>query len=92
MTISIAPESSENLVDVLKLKEQFAQDPSAYAKLERTLLQIDDCTLAERFRAVFTLKSLGSHQAIDILAKGLIGEHCAMDRFDIKNLLLDRLR
>ena len=40
-----------------------------YAGLERNLLSAK-VPLAKRFRALFTLRAVGSHRAIDIIGRG----------------------
>ena len=46
--------------------------PSQYAELERVLLNTSgDSPLASRFRALFSLRSLGTDEAIQIIGKGL---------------------
>lgn len=46
-----------------------ATDDDVYAQLDRQL-NSSAVPLAERFRALFTLKSLGGHRAIEVIAKG----------------------
>ncbi|KAI9140322.1 Deoxyhypusine hydroxylase [Paraphysoderma sedebokerense] len=51
--------------------QQARSDPNVYSKLESILLnRTGNVPMAERFRALFTLKALGSDQAIDVIGKG----------------------
>lgn len=47
-----------------------ASTPADLASLDQQL-NSDETPLAQRFRALFTLKSIGSHAAIDIIGKGV---------------------
>jgi hypothetical protein len=49
-----------------------ASTPADLASLDQQL-NSDETPLAQRFRALFTLKSIGSHEAIDIIGKGACG-------------------
>ncbi|GAA6022725.1 hypothetical protein JCM8202_002751 [Rhodotorula sphaerocarpa] len=49
-----------------------ATDDDVYAQLD-CQLNSSAVPLAERFRALFTLKSLGGHRAIEVIAKGFDG-------------------
>lgn len=64
MTVSI-PTHYE---DSYSLITRTRSDPSAYARLEHVLLDTS-LPMADRFRAVFTLKSLGTVEAVDVLTK-----------------------
>lgn len=49
----------------------FTASSEEYAQLEATLLNTSgDVPLAKRFRALFTLKAIKSHRAIDIIGRG----------------------
>ncbi|GAA5929144.1 hypothetical protein JCM10213_004995 [Rhodosporidiobolus nylandii] len=50
-----------------------ATDEDVYAQLDRTL-NTESVPLAQRFRALFTLKSLGGDRAIEVIGKGFEGE------------------
>ncbi|GAA5851045.1 hypothetical protein JCM3766R1_004160 [Sporobolomyces carnicolor] len=52
---------------------QHEDQEDVYAPLDR-LLNDESTPLAQRFRALFTLKSLGGERAIDIIAKGFEGK------------------
>lgn len=66
MTVSIdaAPETTHNI-------DSLRSDPKTYQRLESILLNTSGSVpLHERFRALFTLKSLGTDLAVDVIAKG----------------------
>jgi hypothetical protein len=52
--------------------EALRSDPKTYQRLESILSNKSGSTpLHERFRALFTLKSLATPMAVDVIAKGL---------------------
>lgn len=51
--------------------QKLTATPAQYAELKATLLnESGSVPLAKRFRALFTLRNLKSHEAIDIIGQG----------------------
>lgn len=51
--------------------QKLTATPAQYAELQATLLnESGSVPLAKRFRALFTLRNLKSHEAIDIIGQG----------------------
>lgn len=66
MTISV----DSSFVDQSQLVNKLKNDPNAYGRLQKVLMEAE-APISDRFRAIFTLKSLGTVEAVNILAEGI---------------------